>query len=96
MLEFAYTFTPFRGLGIMGDAMRRLLQVAADDGHRSAITYVRDDNIPSLRGCQKVGFDLDHVRATSHRAGITRHAFDPPTEDDRRRWAEATAARPKA
>jgi hypothetical protein len=29
LLEFAYTFTPFRGMGAMGDGMGRLLRIAA-------------------------------------------------------------------
>jgi hypothetical protein len=96
LLEFAYTFTPFRGLGVMGDAMGRLLRVAADQGARVAFTYVRDDNVPSLRGCSKVGFDLDHMRTTTHRMGISRNRFHPPAADDRQRWEQATAERPKA
>ena len=46
LLEFAYTFTPFRGMGVMGDAMGRLLRVAAQSGARWARTYVSDDKYP--------------------------------------------------
>jgi len=93
LLEFAYTFTPFRGFGVMADAMGRLLQVAAQSGARWAFTYVSDENVPSLRGCSKVGFDLDHVRTTTNRLGASRNRFRAPTDDDRRGWEQATAAR---
>lgn len=96
LLEFAYTFTPSRGMGVMGDAMGRLLRVAKERGAHRALTYVRDDNIPSLRGCSNVGFDLDHVRDTTYALGTSRHRFRPPGPDDRRRWDEATAARPRS
>jgi hypothetical protein len=96
LLEFAYTFTPFRGFGVMGDAMGRLLRVAAQSGARWARTYVSDDNIPSLRGCSKVGFELDHVRTTTNRLGTVRNRFAAPAEGDRQRWEQATVARASA
>jgi RimJ/RimL family protein N-acetyltransferase len=94
LLEFAYTFTAFRGRGVMADAMSRLLSVGAALGARSALTYVRSDNVPSLRGCHKVGFRLDHVRTTSVRLGRQRHALRPPNEDERALWDRSTGARP--
>ena len=96
LLEFAYTFTPFRGLGVMGDAMGQLLRVAAQSGARWARTYVSDDNIPSLRGCSKVGFELDHVRTTTNRLGTVRNRFTGPAEGDHQRWEQATVARASA
>jgi hypothetical protein len=95
LLEFAYTFIPFRGKGVMGDAMGRLLRVARDRGARRALTYVRDDNIASLRGCANVGFDLDHVRTTTTRFGVSRHHMRAPDAADRQRWADAIAPRPR-
>jgi hypothetical protein len=69
LLEGAYTFVAFRGVGAMADGMGQLLRIARDEGSAAAITYVRDDNIPSLRGCARVGFVLDHVRVNSTRLG---------------------------
>lgn len=69
LLEGAYTFVAFRGAGAMADGMWQLLRIARDEGSAAAITYVRDDNIPSLRGCARVGFVLDHVRVNSTRLG---------------------------
>jgi hypothetical protein len=94
LLEFAYTFIPFRGQGVMGDAMGRLLRVAQDSGARRAMTYVRDDNVPSLRGCAKVGFELGHARDTTTRFGVSRHRLREPDAEERRRWDAAVAPRP--
>jgi len=91
LLEFAYTFTPFRGLGVMTDAMGQLLRVGAALGAKSALTYVLSDNIPSLRGCAKVGFDLDHVKAVSRRLGVHRSEIRPSSDADLQCWQQATA-----
>jgi hypothetical protein len=93
LLEFAYTFTPFRGLGVMGEAMGRLLRVAADQGATTAYTYVAVDNIPSLRGCAKVGFTLDHMRDTSVRIGLRRSHVRACEPSEQNEWREATAPR---
>ena len=93
LLEFAYTFLPFRGLGIMADAMSQLLHVAAATGAASAFTYVRSDNIASLRGCAKVGFDADHVKTVAMRLGARRTAIRPLRPEDTETWRQATAAR---
>jgi RimJ/RimL family protein N-acetyltransferase len=93
LLEFAYTFTPFRGMGAMGDGMGRLLRVAADQGATAAHTYVTFDNVPSLRGCAKVGFTLDHVREVRMLGGFRRGAVRSPTPAERTVWEVATAPR---
>jgi hypothetical protein len=79
LLEGAYTFSRFRGKGAMADGMAQLLRVARDEGRVAAITYVGAENVASLRGCARVGFELDHVRVSirslgrrsSERSGIT-------------------------
>jgi RimJ/RimL family protein N-acetyltransferase len=93
LLEFAYTFTPFRGMGAMGDGMGRLLRIAADQGAKAAHTYVTFDNVPSLRGCAKVGFTLDHVRETTMVAGFRRGRVRSPTPAETAIWEYATVPR---
>jgi L-amino acid N-acyltransferase YncA len=93
MVEFAYTFTAFRGHGVMAEAMGRLLERAAADGAHAVITYVRDDNVASLRGCAKVGFTLDHVRATTIRLGRRRDVLRPAGDAERAAWERASAPR---
>jgi hypothetical protein len=54
MLEFAYTFKRFRGLGIMAPALAWVVE--QEKRAHWAITYVDRTNIPSLRGCRAAGF----------------------------------------
>lgn len=93
LLEGAYTFVDFRRMGMMADGMVQLLEIARDEGATRAITYVGADNVPSLRGCANVGFDLDHVRHNHRRLGRHRSFEEAPTAEDRAQWARATAPR---
>jgi hypothetical protein len=54
LLEFAYTFKRYRGLGIMAPAMAFIAE--QEKGARWAVTNVDRSNIPSLRGCRSAGF----------------------------------------
>ena len=72
LLEGAYTFIAFRRIGAMVDGMGQLLRIARDEGSSTAITYVLEDNAPSLRGCARAGFVLDHVRVNTTRFGRER------------------------
>ncbi|HJU09547.1 MAG TPA: hypothetical protein VJ728_01655 [Candidatus Binataceae bacterium] len=56
LLEFAYTFERFRGQGIMAPAMAQIAEQGIPLGARWAITYVKQDNIASLKGCARAGF----------------------------------------
>jgi hypothetical protein len=96
LLEFAYTFVPFRGKGVMSDAMGQLLRIAAADGAAAAYTYVTVDNVPSLRGCAHVGFELDHMKETSRHMGIRRSVIRPPEQSEREAWERSTAPRAPA
>lgn len=91
LLEGAYTFVDFRRMGMMADGMVQLLKIARDEGAARAYTYVEAENIPSLRGCANVGFDLDHVRHNHRRLGRHSSVEQAPTADDRSQWARATA-----
>jgi hypothetical protein len=93
LLEGAYTFTPFRGVGAMADGMWQLLSIARGDGARCAFTYVADDNIPSLRGCANVGFVADHVHLSVRRFGRRRTEIRGLDDEAREAWARATAPR---
>ena len=56
LLENAYTPPAYRGFGIMSAAMARIAEHAAGVGARHVLTFVDDDNIASLKGCQRAGF----------------------------------------
>jgi GNAT superfamily N-acetyltransferase len=91
LLEGAFTFAEFRRMGVMADGMSQLLHIAKEEGASSAITYVPINNLPSLRGCSNVGFDLDHVRVSVRRFGRRRGFAHEPDEAAEMAWAEATA-----
>jgi hypothetical protein len=91
LLEGAYTFVAFRRMGAMADGMAQLLRVARDEGYTSALTYVEDANIASLRGCEAVGFRLDHVRVSAWRLGRFSGTQRPPGDGDRAAWGAAVA-----
>lgn len=91
LLEGAYTFARFRGLGLMAEGMWQLLEMARNNGAEAAITYVRTDSVPALRGCAHVGFVPDHVRHNVRRLGRTRSIVRPVDGEVRRLWAAATA-----
>ena len=57
LLESAFTIPAFRGKRIMPAAMARIAEKANDLGVRWVITFVGIDNIPSLKGCWRSGFD---------------------------------------
>ena len=94
LLEGAFTFAAFRRQGAMADGMAQLLQIAAAEGATSAITYVAIDNLPSLRGCSNVGFELDHVRVSVRRLGRRRSHVHEPDGRASLAWATATARSP--
>ena len=84
LLENAYTPARYRGMGIMPAAMARIAERASDIGARYVITFVQDDNIPSLKGCQRSGF-APHLRHNQVRLGFgmsRRDSFaDLPADD---------------
>ena len=69
LLENAYTPAEFRGLGIMSAAMALIAERAMDIGADRVLTFVDCDNIASLKGCARSGFQPDQLH---HR---TRYAF---------------------
>ena len=91
LLEGAYTFAAYRRLGAMADGMMQLLRIARDEGARSAITYVGEENVASLRGCAAVGFDADHLHTSIRRLGLRRTRRRALDGAGRAAWTAATA-----
>jgi len=56
LLENAYTPLEYRGKGIMPAAMAMIAEHALEMGCRHIITFVAQENVPSLKGCTKAGF----------------------------------------
>lgn len=57
LLEGAFTLEQWRGKKIMAAAMARIAELGAQHGARWVITFVTVDNVPSLKGCAKAGFE---------------------------------------
>jgi hypothetical protein len=93
LLEGAYTYTNFRGVGAMADGMHQLLEKARERGEKAAFTYVAAEYPPSIRGCAKVGFVLDHISVRTRRFGIRRVRIRPADDAARAAWERANAPR---
>jgi hypothetical protein len=91
LVEGAYTFVRSRRTGAMADGMNQLLVEASARGARRCFTYVAAGNAPSLKGCARVGFELDHVRLTRRRLGRRSVVRQPPSPSDRSAWTTAIA-----
>lgn len=62
MLEGAYNNPRYRGLRIMPAAMAEIAKKAASLNARWVITFVDIENIPSLKGCKRAGFEPYVIR----------------------------------
>lgn len=58
LLENAYIPPAYRGQRIMPEAMYLIAERARELHARYALTFVTGDNIPSLKGCKRAGFDI--------------------------------------
>lgn len=56
LVEAAFTPETWRGKRIMPRALSLIVEHTASDTIREAITFVKHDNIPSLKGCIRSGF----------------------------------------
>lgn len=83
LLEGAFTLEKWRGKKIMAAAMARVAERAADHGARWVITFVGADNIPSLKGCKRAGFEPYVERTGTWRLFRYRSEFAPLTDADR-------------
>jgi acetyltransferase-like isoleucine patch superfamily enzyme len=75
LCEFSYTPERFRGHGIMAAALAEMIEQASPPGARWAITYVRTDNVASLKSCARAGFRPYMLRTESWRGFRLRQAF---------------------
>jgi hypothetical protein len=77
LVEGAYAFHQFRGLGIMPYAMARIAERAADCGAKWVVTFVGKDNVPSLKGCRLAGFEPYLIRREYRRLLQRKFVFEP-------------------
>ena len=77
LLEGAFTPEAFRGKGIMPCAMAQIAEQARSGGARWVVTFVTETDIPSLKGCERAGFE-PYVRRTERWRGLRRSlTFSP-------------------
>lgn len=81
LLENAYTPEAYRGLRIMPCAMWQITAKALDHGARRVITFVGEENIPSLKGCARAGFSPYLVRHDKWRFFRRTITFEAYTSD---------------
>jgi hypothetical protein len=81
LIEGAFTPESHRGLGIMPRAMALIAERATDFGARYVLTFVGEDNVPSLKGCKRAGFAPYMLRKTDWRLLRPRANFLPLPED---------------
>lgn len=91
LVEGAYTFVSHRGQGAMADGMRQLLERARAAGCDRTYTYVSIDNVPSLRGCARAGFEPDHLRVDRRRFGVRTVTRKPLDERALAAWRTAVS-----
>ena len=77
LLEGAFTPASHRGQGIMPRAMALIAERAGDFGARYVITFVAENNIPSLKGCVRSGFFPHMLRRFEWRLLRPRVSFLP-------------------
>jgi GNAT superfamily N-acetyltransferase len=80
LLEWAYTFRNFRGLGIMSCAMAQILQQAELRNARWVYTIVERSNVASLKGCRNVGFRPHKLRMEKWRMLYQSQRYEPLSE----------------
>jgi len=88
LLEGAFVPPAFRGMGIMPAAMAMITEQARKYKADRVITFVEHNNIPSLKGCRRAGFDPYIIRRdesffnhTLHRRQfipVETYRLDPP------------------
>jgi GNAT superfamily N-acetyltransferase len=86
LLENAYIPPAYRGQRIMPEAMYLIAERARDIGATHALTFVTGDNMASLKGCKRAGFDIYmlHERRDYAFGLFGRNSFSVLPADDAR------------
>jgi hypothetical protein len=92
LLEWAYTFVRFRGLGLMADAMSQISEKGAAAGARWLYTYVAPNNIASLKGCRSAGYRPYQIRTERWRLFQRTESFEQLANGAKYSFEEQAAA----
>lgn len=82
LLEAAYTPPHERGQRVMAAGMCRIAEKAEGLGVRYVVTFVGDDNLASLKGCERAGFVPYLTRTVVFRRLRRSTVFNPLTPSD--------------
>jgi len=80
LLEAAFTVPAYRGQGVMASAMAQIAENAKQIGVRWVVTFVHENNVGSLKGCERAGFRPYVIRHISWRLLRRRIKFVPLSE----------------
>jgi RimJ/RimL family protein N-acetyltransferase len=94
LLEGAYTFAPYRGQGVMKQAVLELLYLLREQGTQSVLVYVASGNYPSLRASARLGYTLDHIRCNTSRLWNFSSRILSPAGANLREWHDAVGGKP--
>lgn len=72
LLENAFTFPRYRGLGLFAAVTSDLLQKSKDEGYKGAIAYIRKNALDSLNEFFKQGFKLNAIIREYKILGMTK------------------------
>ncbi len=87
LLEFAFSHERYRGMRVMQHAMAEIAIKGRGLGARFVLTFVGENNIPSLKGCKRAGFfpyltRIDRWRFFHHSAEFEVLPIDTPYSFD--------------
>ena len=71
LIENVFTFPAFRGYGLMPHITAKLIEIAQNEGYKSAIMYIRKDKIESLSQSMMLGFKITSLLRELKIFGIT-------------------------
>jgi len=75
MLENAFTFPKFRGLGLLPIVSAELLAIARNQGYKNAIVYIQKNQIVSLNEFLKLDFKIRKIVREYKIFGITKRTL---------------------
>jgi len=95
LLEGAYTPPAFRGMGIMPAAMAQIAEKAIGINASLVYTFVGIDNIASLKGCKRAGFEPYILRKDKWSLFSRSISFDSIPDQYLQSYQRNTAEKPR-
>jgi GNAT superfamily N-acetyltransferase len=77
IIEVAFTFPEYRGLGIMPEAMSRIAEEAGTEGILRVVAFPEVHNVRTLKACKRAGF-LPYIMKNERWTMLVRRLTYPP------------------